>query len=67
LIGYPYLDHTQLFNLTSDPHEMRADGVKRPLATDRRIPAEVDWSKVTQRMDAHQPEWIRQRYSSPGK
>ena len=90
LIRYPYLDRTQLFNLTDDPHEMRDlaaneehapriaammktlasemrdAGVETPLITDRRIPAEVDWSKVTQRMDNHQPDWIRQRFTSPG-
>jgi predicted peptidase len=29
--------------------------------------SEVDWSKVTQRMDEHQPDWIRERFSSPKK
>jgi arylsulfatase A-like enzyme len=89
LIRYPYLDRTQLFNLTEDPHELRdlsaatdhesriaammkslatemsAAGVKKPLTTDRRIPTEVDWSKVTQKMDDQQPDWIRQRFSLP--
>jgi len=91
LIRYPYLDRTQLFNLSDDPDElrdlsanqdqasrvasmlttlaleMRASGVDKPLTTKKRIPAEVDWSKVTQRMDEHQPDWIRERFSSPKK
>jgi arylsulfatase A-like enzyme len=89
LIRYPYLDRTQLFNLTDDPYEMRdlssaagqspriaammenlatemrAAGVKKPLITGRRIPAELDWSNVTQQMDEHQPDWIRKRFSLP--
>lgn len=47
--------------------EMHDAGVEMPLTTDRRIPAEVDWSKVTQQIDTHQPDWIRQRFSSPAK
>ncbi len=46
--------------------EMRASGVKSPLFTDRRINPEVDWSEATQKMDGHQPDWIRDRYG-PGK
>ncbi|MGL5018352.1 MAG: sulfatase-like hydrolase/transferase, partial [Luteolibacter sp.] len=45
--------------------EMHAAGVEKPLTTDRRIPAGVDWSKVAQRMDDHQPDWIRQRFTWP--
>jgi hypothetical protein len=45
--------------------EMRAAGVKKPLTTDRRIPPELDWSKVTQNMDQQQPDWIRKRFSLP--
>jgi arylsulfatase A-like enzyme len=45
--------------------EMRASGVAKPLFTRQRIPAEVDWSKVKQRMDDLQPDWIRKRFSAP--
>ncbi len=51
--------------LTTLAAEMRAAGVDRPLTTQRRIPAEVDWTKMIQRMDDHQPDWIRQRFSIP--
>lgn len=47
--------------------EIHDAGVEMPLTTDRRIPAEVDWSKVTQQIDTYQPDWIRQRFSSPAK
>jgi arylsulfatase A-like enzyme len=46
-------------------NEMRAAGVDKPLVTKQRIPAEVDWSKVKQKMDEQQPDWIRQRFSVP--
>jgi arylsulfatase A-like enzyme len=45
--------------------EMRSSGVAKPLFTRQRIPAEVDWSKVKQRMDDLQPDWIRKRFSAP--
>lgn len=91
LIRYPYLDRTQLFNLTDDPHElhdlsadpaqapriatlmatlaaeMKSAGLDQPLVTKRRIPATIDWSKVVQNMDSHQPDWIRQRFTAPPK
>jgi arylsulfatase A-like enzyme len=51
--------------LTLLASEMRASGVNQPLVTKRRIPATVDWSTVTQRMDSHQPDWIRQRFTTP--
>jgi arylsulfatase A-like enzyme len=44
--------------------EMRAGGVKSPLFANRRIKPEMDWSKVKQRMDSYQPDWIRKRYGA---
>lgn len=43
--------------------EMLASGVDENLVTERRIDAQMDWSKVVQRMDPHQPLWIRKRFS----
>ncbi len=45
--------------------ELENNGVRRPLESERRIPAETDWDKAVQKMDRYQPEWIRRRFSQP--